>query len=172
MSNQPTAALTLAPESMHWQGLVRHLYLAPRASLPMQEMSELSLIAGVGVKGDRYHLGLEAGHYSHVPEEGRQVTLLEIETLWALKRDHDIELTAAEHRRNVTVEGVPLTHLVGRRFWLGPVLLEGTRLSVPCRYIEELTGKLLFKPLINRAGLNCKIITGGTVRVGAPVKPV
>ena len=137
----------------------------------MQEMSELVLIAGIGVEGDRYRLGLEAGHYSHLPEDGRQVTLFEIETLWALKRDHDLELTPTDHRRNVTVEGVPLTHLVGRRFWLGPALLEGTRLSVPCRYIEEVTEKMIFKPLINRAGLNCKVISGGTVRIGAAVKP-
>ena len=62
-------------------------------------------------------IGRGAGFYSHRSEEGRQVTLFEIETLWALERDHRIDLSPAGHRRNVTVEGVPLTHLVGRRFW-------------------------------------------------------
>jgi hypothetical protein len=82
---------------------------------------------GQGVVGDRYNLALEAGFYSHKPEEGRQITLFEIETLWALRRDHDIDLAPQEHRRKVTVEGVPLNHLVGRRFWLGETLLEATR---------------------------------------------
>jgi MOSC domain-containing protein YiiM len=63
-----------------------------------------------------------------------------------------------EHRRNLTVEGVPLTHLAGRRFWLGETLLEATRLSTRCRHIEEITGKAIFKPLINRSGLNCRIL--------------
>ena len=150
---------------------MRHLHLAPRAFLPMREVAELTLVAGIGVEGDRYMLGREAGYYSHLPEEGRQITLFEIETLWALKRDHGIELTAAEHRRNVTVEGVPLTHLVARRFWLGETLLEATRLSIPCRHIEEVTGKTIFDPLINRSGLNCKILRGGIVHTADPVNP-
>jgi len=46
---------------------------------------------------------------------------------------------------------VPLTHLVARRFWLGETLLEATRLSIPCRHIEEVTGKTISDALINRS---------------------
>lgn len=60
---------------------------------------------------------------------------------------------------------------MGRRFWLGETLLEATRLSTPCRHIEEILGKAVFDPLINRSGLNCKILQGGTVRVGDPIRP-
>ena len=120
--------------------------------------------------GDRYMIGREEGFYSHKPEEGRQVTLFEVETLIALKRDARIELGPEDHRRNVTVEGVPLNHLVGRRFWLGETLLEATRLSIPCRHIEEITGKAIFDPLINRSGLNCRILKGGVVKVGDTVR--
>jgi len=114
-----------------WSGVVRHLHLTPRAFLPMQSVPSLTLVAGLGIEGDRYIIGRETGFYSHKPEEGRQLTLFEIETIWALERDHGIELAPEEHRRNVTVEGVPLTHLVGERFWLGQILLEATRLSIP-----------------------------------------
>jgi MOSC domain-containing protein YiiM len=154
-----------------WTGVVRHLHLAPRAFLPMRAMPEVTLTEGRGIEGDRYNLALESGFYSHKPEVGRQITLFEIETLWALRRDHDIELGAEEHRRNVTVEGVPLNHLVGSRFWLGDTLLEATRLSTPCRHIEEITGKAIFKPLINRSGLNCRILRGGVVRLGDLLRP-
>ncbi len=153
------------------RGVVRHLHLTPRAFLPMRGVTELTLKAGIGITGDRYSLKRETGFYSHKPEDGRQITLFEIETLWALKRDHGIELAPAEHRRNVTVEGVPLTHLVGRRFWLGETLLDSTRLSIPCRHIEEITGKAIFDPLINRSGLNCRILQGGVVRIGDMVQP-
>lgn len=153
-----------------WTGVVRHLHITPRAFLPMRAMPSITLVAGKGIEGDRYMIGSEAGFYSHKPEEGRQVTLFELETLTALQRDHRIELGPEEHRRNVTVEGVPLTHLVGRRFWLGETLLEATRLSIPCRHIEEITGKAIFDALINRSGLNCKIIQGGVVNVGDVVR--
>jgi len=53
----------------------------------------------------------------------------------------------------VTVEGVPLNHLVGRRFWLGETVLEGTGLVEPCRHIERIEGKAISKHLINRSGL-------------------
>ncbi|QRG09396.1 MOSC domain-containing protein [Xanthobacter dioxanivorans] len=154
------------PVSLSFVGVVRFLHITPRAFLPMRAMPAITLVAGRGIEGDRYMLGREEGFYSDRPEEGRQITLFEIETLEALRRDAGIDLRPEDHRRNVTVEGVPLNHLVGRRFRLGETLLEATRLSVPCRHIEEITGKAIFDPLINRSGLNCRILSGGEVRVG------
>jgi MOSC domain-containing protein YiiM len=37
-------------------------------------------------------------------------------------------------------------------------------MNVPCLYLETLLGKKVFKPLINRSGLNCRIVLGGTIR--------
>lgn len=162
---------TAEPISPSWNGVVRFLHRTPRAFLPMKSFPELTLVAGRGIEGDRYMIGSEAGFYSHKPEEGRQVTLFEMETLAALYRDAKITLRPEEHRRNVTVEGVPLNHLVGRQFWLGETLLEATRLSTPCRHLEEILQKTVFDSLINRSGLNCKIVEGGIVRVGDTVRP-
>lgn len=176
MSSEGKSMDAIATESpcltTTWQGVVRFLHKTPRAFLPMHSFPELELVAGRGIEGDRYLVGHEAGFYSHKPEEGRQVTLFEMETLEALRRDHGIELLPEEHRRNVTVEGVPLNHLVGRRFRLGGTIVEATRLSTPCRHIEEILGKAVFDPLVNRSGLNCKIIAGGTLRVGDVVRPL
>ena len=167
MDAQTAVSTTFAPA---WSGVVRFLHKTPRAFLPMHAFPELTLIADRGIEGDRYMIGQETGFYSHMPEEGRQITLFEIETLEALARDAKIILLPEEHRRNVTVEGVPLNHLVERKFWLGETLLEATRLSTPCRHIEEILGKPVFDPLINRSGLNCKILVGGIVRVGDVVR--
>lgn len=155
--------------SITFRGVVRHLHVCPRAFLPMRAMESITLVAGRGIDGDRYQLGREAGFYSHKPEEGRQVTLFEIETLEALRRDFGIELTPGEHRRNITVQGVPLNHLVGHRFSVGETILEGTRLSFPCKHLDEITGKAVINPLVHRSGLNCKIIRGGVVVVGDTV---
>ncbi len=101
-----------------------------------------------------------------MPRADRQVTLIEIETLEALQRDHAIEFKPGETRRNLTTRDAPLNHLVGRRFRVGAVLLYGARLNVPCRYLEQVTGKPVYEPLINRSGLNCEIVEGGIIRAG------
>lgn len=135
----------------------------------MRAHSSINLIAGAGIEGDRY--ATEQGFYSDLPEPGRQITLFEIETLRALKRDHDVVLEPIEHRRNVTVRGVPLNHLVGVQFWLGETLLQATRLSTPCKHIEDVTGKVVSRWLIHRCGLNCIIVKGGSVGVGDTLRP-
>jgi hypothetical protein len=75
---------------MTWQGTLLHIFVAERAAAPMKELRQANLIAGVGVEDDRYATGL--GHYSVRPHPGRQATLIEIETLEALERDHQIHL--------------------------------------------------------------------------------
>ena len=135
----------------------------------MQELAEARLIAGVGIEGDRYATG--KGYYSSTPHADRQVTLIEIETLESLQRDHGLPLAPHESRRNLTTCGVPLNHLVGKYFRVGEVLLYGGRLNVPCEYLAKLLGKPVFKPLLNRSGLNCRIIEGGTLRRGDIIRP-
>jgi MOSC domain-containing protein YiiM len=153
----------------HWKGRIEFLHTCPRAFLPMRSVTELTLIAGKGIVGDRYMN--EAGFYSHKPEEGRQVTLFALEELAAIKREFGIDLVPEEHRRNVTVQGVPLNDLVDRRFWVGEVLVECTRLSFPCTHIEEITGKPIFNALVNRSGINCRILEGGVIRLGNVIRP-
>jgi MOSC domain-containing protein YiiM len=155
---------------MIWAGRLLSIHTTPKASAPMVEQQEARLVAGHGIEGDRYALG--TGTYSPKPQPERQVTLIEVETLEALKRDHDLDLLPVEHRRNLTVRGVPLNHLVGQRFRVGEVVLEGVRLNVPCQYLDDLLGRRLFKPLTNRSGLNCIIVEGGVIRPGDELRPM
>jgi MOSC domain-containing protein YiiM len=168
-------SLSLAPEACGqaapgWSGVVAHLHITARAFLPMMPQQAIDLVAGEGIVGDRYRIGTETGFYSDKPEEGRQVTLFEEEVLEAIRRDYRMEVLPEEHRRNVTTRGVPLNHLVGRRFHLGECLVEATRLSVPCRHIEEILGKAVFDPMVHRSGLNCRILKGGTLRLGDAIR--
>jgi MOSC domain-containing protein YiiM len=66
---------------------------------------------------------------------------------------------------------VPLNHLVGKRFRVGTVLLHGARLNVPCKYLEQVTGKPVYEPLVHRSGLNCEIVEGGVIRAGDLILP-
>jgi hypothetical protein len=50
---------------------------------------------------------------------------------------------------------------VGPRYsGIGPMIF----LNVSCLYLETLLGKKVFKPLLNRSGLNCRIVIGGIIR--------
>jgi MOSC domain-containing protein YiiM len=135
----------------------------------MRSFGELMLEAGVGVVGDRY--ALRRGFYSDRHHDGRQVSLFESEALQAIERDYKILLAPTDHRRNITTQGVPLNHLVGKRFSVGGTLLEGVMLSVPCRHIEQITGKGIFDAMVHRSGLMARIVRGGPVRVGDLIRP-
>jgi hypothetical protein len=75
----------MKPFAASWVGKIVALHRCAKAAAPMERQTELVLHAGKGVENDRYMLG--TGYYSSKPEEGRQITLFEIETLDALKRD-------------------------------------------------------------------------------------
>jgi len=128
----------------------------------MVALSQVRLIEGIGLEGDRYATRL--GTYSGKHHIDRQATLIEVEVLEALARDRGIELAPHEHRRNLTTRDVPLNHLVGKYFRIGDCVLYGGRLNVPCHHLEKLVGKSVFKPLLNRSGLNCRIVVGGVIR--------
>ncbi len=152
-----------------WQGRVLTLHTVTEKSAPMTTLPSVHAVPGLGLEGDRY--ATNRGTYSDKPEEGRQVTLFEHETLEALDRDLGIVLAPEQTRRNIITRGVPLNHLVGRQFLVGEVLLEGMRLSTPCRYLEDLLGiKGLFKALLHRSGLNCRIVSEGDIRVGDTIR--
>lgn len=133
----------------------------------MRPLDRVRAIAGVGLEGDRYALG--TGHYSADPKVDREITLIEAEEIEALESGSGIVLAPGETRRNVTTRGIRLNDLVGRRFRIGDVDCEGTRLCEPCQYLTDLLGKPILAPLVHRAGLRARILTGGEIAAGDPV---
>jgi MOSC domain-containing protein YiiM len=161
-----------------WQGHVVSLHVAPEASAPMQSVTEVRALPGRGLEGDRYFEG--RGFYSPNPSAGgREVTLIEIESVAALDRGIvnaagerlGIKLSAAETRRNIATAGVPLNHLVDREFWVGEVRMVGTRLCEPCKHLDDLTRPGLMAGLIHRGGLRARILSEGVIRIGDIVRP-
>lgn len=151
-----------------WTGVLEAIHIAPKKSAPMEALTEAALVAGQGIEGDRYLLG--TGTYSMKPGEDRQVTLIEREMLDRVAADNGHEIALAEHRRNLTVSGAPLQHLVGLRFRVGEVVLEGVRINQPCKYLNLMLKRDVYMALWNRSGLNAKIIEGGTIRPGDRVE--
>jgi MOSC domain-containing protein YiiM len=126
-------------------------------------------VAGRGLEGDRYYEG--AGFYSDDPGPIREVSLIEEETIEALRRDHNLALAAGVTRRNITTRGVPLNHLVGREFRVGEATLRGVELCEPCKHLVDVTGvRSLLPALVHRGGLHAQILSSGEINVGDAIE--
>jgi len=160
-----------------WEGSVISIHLAAEASAPMQSITEVRAFPGRGLEGDRYFTG--TGYYSKKSSYGgREVTLIEIEAVEALfggvlnaeGERCGIRLSAADTRRNIATSSVPLNHLVDREFWVGAVLMRGTRLCEPCKHLDDLTQHGVMSGLIHRGGLRALILNEGVIRVSDAVR--
>ena len=145
-----------------WQGTVESIHIASAAREPMRAVQHAEAIPGVGLEGDRY-ANRQGTFYK--PEPDFELTLIEAEAIEALGREYGVELAPGDARRNVVTRGVPLNHLVGREFRIGPVKIRGIRLCEPCDHLQRLTGHPVIKGLRHRGGLRAQILSQGAIRV-------
>jgi len=101
---------------------------------------------------------------------GRQVTVLFREGWEAACRElgHDLPWTA--RRANLFVEGVAVPR-AGKRLVIGNLVLEVTQETQPCHLMDEaqLGLRAALKPEW-RGGVSCRVVEGGTIRVGDRVE--
>ena len=151
-----------------FRGVLEMICLASRAGGPVRTLAEARAVPGLGLEGDRYSEG--SGTWSNHPGSGKEVTLIEIEAVDAVKREAGIDLTPQSVRRNLVTRGVPLNHLVGREFRVGEIVLRGLRLCEPCSYLEGITQPGLKTALAHRGGLRAIIVKGGMIRTGDTIE--
>lgn len=157
-----------ARQDRSWRGTLVAIYAAESAGVEMHELETAELVAGIGITGDRYSRA--RGHYSHLPHPDRQLTLIDQDVIHAVAAAIHAPVDGRELRRNIVTSQVALNDLVGQIFKVGPALVYGGRLNVPCRYLERLIDKPVFEPLIGRSGLNCQILRGATVHRGDTIE--
>jgi MOSC domain-containing protein YiiM len=148
-------------------GSVESIHIAAGPEQPTRAVESARAVQGKGLDGDRYFTG--EGTYSHKPEPGRELTLIEAEAIEGLSREHGIQLPPGESRRNVVTRGIGLNDLVGHRFTVGEVECVGAELCHPCSHLEKLTLPGVLKGLANRGGLRADIVSGGQIAVGDAV---
>lgn len=144
------------------------IHIARVESTPTEALDRVRVAPGCGLEGDRNYRpdGVDAPDY----RAKNEATFIEMEALEALERDYGIPLSPGESRRNLVTRGIPLNHLVGKRFRVGPALFEGIELCEPCAHLEKLTRKGVRKGLVHRGGLRARIVEGGEVSVGDAVE--
>lgn len=151
-------------------GRVEYIHVASAAGEPVRSLERVRVKAGIGLEGDRYALGI--GHYSENHRVSRDITLVEVEVMDALSREHGIALPPGGTRRNITTRSIRLTALVGRQFLIGDVVCQGTGLCEPCQYLADLSGRSIVRPLTHRGGLRADVLSDGEIRVGDSIHVV
>ena len=136
---------------------VETIHLGEERVPELWTVDSVRAVAGKGLEGDRHF-------HEEGARPGQALTLVEAEVV------EDAGLAAGETRRQLTVRGVRLNDLVGKRFAVGEVECYGVELCEPCSHLESLTRPGIIKELAHRAGINADIVAGGTIRVGDSVK--
>jgi MOSC domain-containing protein YiiM len=132
---------------------VEAIHLGDEGVPELRAVESVTVLAGKGLIGDRHFFAAGA-------DPGRALTLVEAEEV------ERVGLAPGETRRQLTVRGVRLNDLVGKRFRVGDIECVGVELCEPCLHLESMTRKGIIKELAHRAGLNADILTDGTLAVG------
>jgi MOSC domain-containing protein YiiM len=112
-------------------------------------------------------VGTDADHAAK--RKNRGVTLIQAEHVPVIAAILGHEVDALVMRRNVVVSGINVASLMGRRFTVGKVVLEGTEACDPCEHMERILGPGGFAAMVGMGGLCARIVEGGTVHVGDEV---
>jgi MOSC domain-containing protein YiiM len=147
------------------EGRVASIYIGPESEGPMEAVHEVLAVAGRGLEGDRYFQPAAGG------EPDQEITLIESEAITAAASESGVDIRPEDARRNLVTEGVRLDELVGETFRVGEVEVEAIEPNPPCNHLQQLAGKPLLRPLARRGGVRGRIVTGGTIEVGAPIRP-
>ena len=152
-------------------GKIVKLLISKDPKSTMLNLNQIVLEAGKGIFGDRYYN--QEGTFSNKGEiePDRDVTLIEIEKIDALNKEHNLDITAEDLRRNIVVSNCDLNSLVDKEFQIGEVVLKGLRLCEPCKYLsDKLNEKKVLTEMVHKAGLRAQIIKSGSIDLNSQVE--
>jgi MOSC domain-containing protein YiiM len=122
---------------------------------PLTPASEAVIDLREGVAGD-----------ARGARRGRQITVVFRESWEAACRDLGVELPWTTRRANLFVEGVEVPR-EGKHLIIGTAIFEVTQETQPCQVMEAAHRGLRAALTPDwRGGVCCRVVKGGTIRVG------
>ena len=127
------------------------------------EVESVEVVADKGIVGDR--------HFREYNDPYSQLSLIESENINYYNIKYSLNIPYVEFRRNIVTEGIQLNNLIGKRFLVGSVELEGIDLCRPCRHLSELLNQdNIIKEFLRKGGLRCQILSSSKINVGDVIK--
>lgn len=142
-------------------GQVKAVCISREKGTKKENIKEAELIPEHGIKED-----------AHAGKWHRQVSLLGIESINKMKeKGLDYNLDYGDFAENITTEGIKLYELpIGATLTIGEhVKLEVTQIGKECHHGCDIL-KQVGECIMPKEGIFTKVIKGGTVRTGDPIK--
>ena len=127
------------------------------------EVTEVDLVAGKGIVGDR--------HFKDYNDPFNQLSIIESENINEYNFKNKLNIPHLNFRRNIVTKGIRLNDLVEKRIRIGSVSLEVIDLCRPCRHLsEKLDRNDIIKEFLRKGGIRCQILNDGKISLGDQIK--
>ncbi len=126
-------------------------------------VESIKVVANKGVVGDR--------HFKDFNDPYCQLSLIESESIDYYNLKFGLNITYIDFRRNIVTKDIQLNDLVGKKFFIGNVEVEGIDLCRPCKHLTEvLQQDNIIKEFLRKGGLRCQILSSSNIYVGDKIK--
>ena len=125
----------------------------------IKEVETIEVVAEKGVINDR--------HFKDFNDPYCQLTLIESESIDYYNSKYGLNISYLDFRRNIVTKGIQINDLVGKKFHIGNVNVEGIDLCRPCRHLTEILNQgNIIKEFLRRGGLRCQILSSSVINIG------
>ena len=139
------------------------LGIVEKNSKKIEEVDSIKVIADKGVVGDR--------HFQDYNDPYCQLSLIESENIDYYNMKYGLNISYVDFRRNIITKDIKLNDLIGKKFMIGKVKVEGIDLCRPCIHLTNmLNQKNILKEFLRKGGLRCRILTSSKIKIGDEIK--
>ena len=129
----------------------------------INEVKSIQVLANKGIVGDR--------HFNEYNDPYNQLSLIESENIDYYNLKYGLNISYIDFRRNIITRNIKLNDLVGKKFFIGKVKVEGIDLCRPCKHLTEvLNQENIIKEFLRKGGLRCQILSSSIINVGDKIK--
>ena len=115
----------------------------------INEVKSIEVLENKGVVGDR--------HFDEFNDPYCQLSLIESENIDFYNSKYNLNIPYVDFRRNIITKGIRLNDLIGKKFLVGNVKVEGIDLCRPCRHLTEiLNQENILKEILGKGGRRWK----------------
>ena len=144
-------------------GKVYKLGITGNNNKKIQEVESIEVVANKGVVGDR--------HFKDYNDPYCQLSLIESENIDQYNTKYGLNISYVDFRRNIITKEIELNNLIGKKFFIGKVEVEGIDLCRPCRHLTKmLNQENVLKEFLRKGGLRCRILTSSQINIGDNIK--